>query len=139
MIQAHPWRSLKNRNSARAVPLVGASLWAAQRIHAGAKEGQRYAFPRYTKARGEGDVVSCSNASASATLLKWLQAQGVEGGVNHELRHTMNDRLREVQCPKYIQQAIVGHGVKDITDNYGKGYSLQVKLEWLVQVALPVA
>lgn len=44
--------------------------------------------------------------------------------------------VTEVQCPKYIQQAIVGHGVKDITDNYGQGYSLQVKLEWLERIAL---
>jgi hypothetical protein len=28
----HPWRSLKTKGSQRQIPLVGASLWAAQRI-----------------------------------------------------------------------------------------------------------
>ena len=31
-IKPHPWRSLKTKGSQRQVPLVGASLWAAQRI-----------------------------------------------------------------------------------------------------------
>ena len=35
-IKPHPWRSLKTRGSQRQVPLVGASLWAAQRIKANA-------------------------------------------------------------------------------------------------------
>ena len=30
----HPWRRLKTRGSQRQIPLVGASLWAAQRIKA---------------------------------------------------------------------------------------------------------
>lgn len=137
VIQPHPWRTLKTRNSSRELPLVGASLWAAQRIHAEARAGQLYAFPRYTKQR-EGGTVTCSSASASATLVKWLRSQGVEGGVNHELRHTMNDRLREVRCPKEKQQSILGHGGKDTNDGYGRGHSLSLKLEWLEKVALTV-
>ena len=31
-LKEHPWRSLKTRSSIREVPLVGASLWAAERI-----------------------------------------------------------------------------------------------------------
>ena len=31
-IQRHPWRDLKTLESARDVPLSGASLWAARRI-----------------------------------------------------------------------------------------------------------
>ena len=30
-LQEHPWRSLKTISSIREVPLVGASLWAAER------------------------------------------------------------------------------------------------------------
>ena len=35
-IKPHPWRSLKTKGSQRQMPLVGASLWAAQRITANA-------------------------------------------------------------------------------------------------------
>ena len=35
-IKPHPWRSLKTKGSQRQVPLVGASLWGAQRIKANA-------------------------------------------------------------------------------------------------------
>jgi hypothetical protein len=44
----HPWRSLKTSSSKRDIPLVGISLWAAQRVVQSAKKGQLYAFPRYT-------------------------------------------------------------------------------------------
>lgn len=44
-IRPHPWRSLKTAGSARKVPLVGYSLWAAQRIVA--ESHGRFAFPRY--------------------------------------------------------------------------------------------
>lgn len=67
VIRPHPWRSLKNRESERSIPLVGASLWAAQRVKARAKEGQRYAFPRYIK-NG-----ACNATSASNALSSWIR------------------------------------------------------------------
>lgn len=130
-IQRHPWRRIKNDNSVREVPLVGASLWAAKRIHADAVKGQRFAFPRYASEAG------CKGNSASATLVKWIRSTGIDG-VNHELRHTISDRLREVECPKPIMDAIEGHGKRDHSDGYGQGYSLKVKREWLDRVALKV-
>ena len=45
-IKPHPWRSIKTKGSRRRVPLVGASLWAAQRIIQTAPSC--FAFPRYT-------------------------------------------------------------------------------------------
>ena len=45
-ITPHPWRSLKTKGSQRQVPLVGASLWAAQRIKQTASSC--FAFDRYT-------------------------------------------------------------------------------------------
>ena len=41
-IRIHPWRRLKTRSSERVVPLVGASLWAAKRLH---QKGRRICFP----------------------------------------------------------------------------------------------
>jgi len=135
VIQPHPWRSLKNKNSAREVPLVGATLWAAKRICANATKGQRFAFPRYTKTSPASKEGRCNSNTASATLIKWVKSLGIDG-LNHELRHTLSDRLREVECPKPIMGAIDGHGRQDIADGYGHGYSLKVKQEWLARVAL---
>lgn len=128
-IQEHPWRTLKNKESARMVPLVGASLWAAQRIMASAWQGQKFAFPRYT-----GDS-QCRADSASATLNGWMKRQGINH-LNHELRHTMADRLRNVGCPKEIRYAIDGHASQDVGDTYGKGHGLSILKDWLDKVAL---
>ena len=111
------------------VPLVGASLWAAQRIMASAWQGQKFAFPRYT-----GDS-QCRADSASATLNGWMKRQGINH-LNHELRHTMADRLRNVGCPKEIRYAIDGHASQDVGDTYGKGHGLSILKDWLDKVAL---
>ena len=60
-VKPHPWRSLKTKGSQRQVPLVGASLWAAQRIKANASSC--FAFPRYT------DNTRCNANSASAVTV----------------------------------------------------------------------
>jgi len=130
IIQPHPWRTLKNTGSARTVPLVGSALWAAQRIKGAAGAGQQFAFPRYTSA------TECKATHASNTLNKWMRANGLEHTA-HELRHTMADRLRDVQCPRAIQFVIEGHATQDVGDSYGNGYTLTVKAEWLGKVALP--
>ena len=43
-VRPHRWRRLKTKDSARHIPLVGASLWAAKRIQ---QHDSSYAFPRY--------------------------------------------------------------------------------------------
>ena len=127
-IQPHPWRSLKNTGSARQVPLVGSALWAAQRIMGTAGSGQCLAFPRYTSDK------ECKATHASNTVNKWMRANGLDHTA-HELRHTMADRLRDVQCPRAIQFVIEGHSSQDVGDSYGNGYTLKVKAEWLGKVA----
>lgn len=129
VIQPHPWRSLKNKASERVVPLLGHALWAAQRVKEKARKGQRFVFPRYTSAEGtKADI-------ASATIAKWIRGMEIEHTA-HELRHTMADRLREVQCPEDIRFAIGGWASKDIGSKYGKGYSLRVMAEWLAKVVI---
>lgn len=128
-IEKKPWRSLKTSGSTRDVPLVGISLWAAQRITATASKQQRFAFPRYT------DGKTCKATSASATLNDWIASQGIEK-TTHSFRHSMRDRLRQVNAPKDIQDAVGGWGKQTIADNYGHGYALQTMQEWLKKVAL---
>jgi integrase len=127
----HPWRTLKTKSSKRNIPLVGVSLWAAQRVVESAKKGQLYAFPRYTS------QTQCKANNASATLNKWLQSLGIDK-TTHELRHTMRDRLRHANAPKPIQDAVGGWGREDVGDTYGLGYGLEHLKVWLDKVVLVV-
>jgi hypothetical protein len=43
-VKPHAWRSLKTTSSKRKIPLVGASLWASQRIKS---MSNSYGFPCY--------------------------------------------------------------------------------------------
>ena len=117
-LKPHAWRGLKTKGSQRQIPLVGASLWAAQRI----KETNNispYAFPRYTSAKG-------TNAnSASAAINKWLKPRVPEGCVIHSFRHSLRDRLREAQSPSDMIDQIGGWSTAGVGQGYGEGYSLK--------------
>lgn len=134
-IQIHPWRSLKvGKKNERKVPLVGAALWAAQRIKESATKGQMMAFPRYCSEDG------CKADSASVTVNKWLRSdklglsQRVHG--SHDFRHTMADRLRDVLCPEDIRKRIGGWKVEGEAEGYGKGYTLARMKEQLDKVVI---
>ena len=51
IIRQHPWRRLKTNGSERTLPLVGASLWAAERA-VEASQHSPYLFPRYCNNKG---------------------------------------------------------------------------------------
>ena len=126
-------RDIKEDVSIRKVPLVGYSLWAAQRIKERAIKGQRYAFPKYCD-----DKEVLAN-SADATINRWLRStkRGLSGSyTSHCFRHSMADRLREVQCPEDIRLLIGGWKVEGEGANYGEGYSLRVMKEWLERTVL---
>ena len=110
-------RRIKTRTSTRKVPLVRESLWAAKRVLSSAESGQKYAFPRYTS-----DGV-CKADAASAAVGKWLKSIGMEKSA-HSFRHTIRDRLRDVDAPKEIQDAVGGWGRQDIGEQYGEGHTL---------------
>jgi integrase len=124
-LQEHPWRSLKTKSSIREVPLVGASLWAAERIK---NNGNEFAFPKYcTK-------VKCNANSASAALNKWLKPRVPDGCVVHSFRHSLRDRLREVECPSDVVDAIGGWSTEGVGQGYGKGYGLELKVRWMQRI-----
>ena len=127
VIREHPWRSLKTSGSTREVPLAGVALWAAKRAVEAAKTGEQFAFPSYCKLGG------VKAEGASATINKWIRAQGMEH-TGHELRHTMADRLRDVQCPEDIRFAIGGWATTAVGNKYGRGYGLEVKAEWMSRI-----
>ena len=121
----HPWRRLKTKGSNRVIPLIGASLWAAKRV---ISANNQYAFPRYT------NVEKCNANSASNGLNKWLKPRIPNDCVIHSFRHSLRDRLRAVQCPSDIVEAIGGWSTSGVGQSYGAGYNLQVKHEWLNKI-----
>ena len=121
----HPWRRLKTKGSNRVIPLIGSSLWAAKRV---LEAGNKYAFPRYTNEK------KCNANFASNGLNKWLKPRTPNGCVIHSFRHSLRDRLRAIQCPSDIADAIGGWSTSGVGQSYGSGYNLEVKHEWLNKI-----
>ena len=124
-IRPHSWRSLKTKGSQRQVPLLGASLWAAQRIRANASSC--FAFPRYT------DKENCNANSASNALNKWLKTKFRDDIVIHGFRHAIRDRLRATNCPSEMIDQIGGWASTSVGKNYGLGYDLKTLQNTLVK------
>ena len=121
-LQPHSWRRLKTKGSARHIPLIGASLWAAKRTQ---QHDSSYAFPRYC------DGKICNANSASAALNKWMKPRLKDNAVVHSFRHSMRDRLRAVECPSDIIDQIGGWSSSSVGASYGKGYELPVLAKWM--------
>ena len=114
-VREHAWRPLKTHTSQRVIPLVGASLWAAQRIK---QNGSEYCFPRYT------DGIKCNSNSASAALNKWIKQVAGSGNVIHGFRHSFRDRLRAVSAPIDMIDQLGGWSLQSVGQGYGDGYQL---------------
>jgi integrase len=121
-------RRLKTQQSSRKIPLTGVSLWAAQQVKS--EFNGTYAFPRYTKGG------QCNANSASAALNKWIKQIASEAVTVHSFRHSLRDRLRAVQCPVDIVDAIGGWTAGSIGERYGQGYTLNVLHEWLAKLVI---
>ena len=121
-------RRLKTKQSSRKIPLIGLSLWAAQQVKS--EFNGTYAFPRYTKGG------KCNANSASAALNKWLKQIASDSVTVHSFRHSLTDRLRAVQCPRDIIDAIGGWTAGSIGEKYGQGYKLDVLHEWMLKLVI---
>ena len=128
IIRPHPWRRLKTKGSERTLPLVGCSLWAAERA-VEASQHSPYLFPRYCNDKG------CKANSASAALNKWLKQTIGDGYVMHSFRHSMRDRLRAVNCPSEMIDQIGGWSKRSVGEGYGKGFCLPALFEFISTTA----
>ena len=87
--------------------------------------GSGFAFPKYCRTN------NCNANAASAALNKWLKPRVPEACVIHFFRHSIRDRLRVVECPADIIDAIGGWATEGIGHKYGAGYDLGVKHRWI--------
>jgi integrase len=113
VVTPYPHRSLKTKASERIIPLVDASLWAAQRIVASTRS--EFCFPRYTSSE------SCNSNSASAAINKWVKSVAVDEAVIHGLRHSFRDRLRAAEAPTELIDQLGGWRLKTVGQSYGNG------------------
>ena len=109
------------------IPLVGASLWAAQRLSEAFPDSP-YAFPRYNRRD------TTNSNSASAALKKWLHQYVPLGCTMHSFRHSMRDRLRAVECPSDVIDQIGGWATEGVGQGYVEGFSVQVLNNWLTRI-----
>ena len=124
----HPTRRLKTDSSERVIPLVGASLWAAQRISESANS--QYCFPRYCS-----DNV-CNSNSASAAINKWIKTIAGPDAVIHGLRHSFRDRLRAVEAPVDLIDQLGSWSLQSVGQGYGDGYPIQNLQQWQLLIEL---
>ena len=129
VLKPYPWRSLKTKGSQRCIPLVKESLWASKRLLEASNDSS-FAFPRYC------DETGCKANSASGGLNKWLHQYVPENCVIHSFRHSLRDRLRAVECPSDIVDAIGGWKTSGVGQGYGNGYPLEVLERWMEKITL---
>jgi integrase len=127
-LKPHPWRSLKTKGSQRLIPLTKEALWASKRL-LDANHDSIFAFPRYCDERG------CKANSASGGLNKWLHQYVPDNCVIHSFRHSLRDRLRAVECPSDIVDAIGGWKTSGVGHGYGNGYPLEVLEKWMEKIS----
>jgi integrase len=124
-LKPHSWRGLKTKGShQRLIPLTKEALWASKRLLE-ANSDSIFAFPRYCDATG------CKANSASGGLNKWLHQYVPDNCVIHSFRHSLRDRLRAVECPSDIVDAIGGWKTSGVGQGYGNGYPLEVLSRWM--------
>ena len=87
--------------------------------------GQEFAFPKYCNTK------KCNSNSASAALNKWLKPRVPERCVIHSFRHSLRDRLRAIECPADIIDAIGGWKTEGVGHQYGRGYGLHILEGWM--------
>ena len=126
IIHQNPFRRLKTKNSARFVPLVGGALAAA--AVAVMKSKQSMLFPRYidqTKGKVKNDVAS--NA-LNKRLIGFIDVRKTM----HSFRHTMQTRLRDVECPEDVRKELLGWQ-KDVSKSYGSPSDLRIKQRYMLE------
>ena len=77
---------------------------------------------------------SRASSQACIRVLHKIPTKGKGRQVTHSLRGNLKDMLRDVGCPKEVNDFITGHGEGDVASKYGVGPSVSVRHEWLEKI-----
>ena len=121
-------RGLKTENSARDVPIFGATLDALKSYLAKQKAYSlnEPAFPRYGRDGGMDAVSQLLN-----NIIRKRLSITDKRLVAYSSRHTMKDKLRELEVAEDMQKAIMGHGTLGNSGSYGAGFARKKMLSIL--------
>lgn len=74
--------------------------------------------------------------AASKRYGRFARALGIKDkrAVGHSWRHRLEDALREIDAPREVRDAILGHSTPGQGSDYGSGVSLRLKAKWLGKV-----
>jgi integrase len=133
-IREYGQRTLKTSNSARELPIHPSVLTLLkEQYKAATKDKKKALFSRYADGKS-----MPSSDTASATLNKRLKSMITEKHItNHCFRHTLEDRMRNVDITKDRRDEFLGHAKQDSGDNYGEGRALVFKKRDLLK-AMPL-
>jgi integrase len=120
VLHRNPLRRLKTKNSQRIIPLVGSSLSAARCLD----RSNEWLFPKYLKTL---NGKSSANTAVNKRLRRIL---GPSSPTSHSFRHTLKTRLRNFECPGYMQDELGGWS-KNISDMYGTPTDIKNKAEYI--------
>lgn len=112
-------KRLKTVHSKRVIPLTGYALEAF-----------------IAKPEGFSDYRNCPDVLTNK-MNKFLRENGFFPSENHSaysLRHSFQDRLTDLDAPDRVQCELMGH--RFYREKYGKGPSLEKKLEWMMRICL---
>ncbi|NVK56901.1 MAG: tyrosine-type recombinase/integrase [Alteromonadaceae bacterium] len=131
-LQPNGYRGLKNAESERRVPLVGAAL-VSSKVALSKRSGAPLdapLFPAFVKEGG-------TKANAlSASLKKWLLKHELctaEYSI-HSFRHSFRDRCRNAGVPEAVAYRIGGWSRSDVGESYGIGHDLEVLFKNMQQI-----
>lgn len=121
-------RGLKTENSARDVPIFGATLDTLKSYLKKKKYHQlsEAAFPRYGRDGGMDAVSQLLN-----NIIRKRLSITDKRLVAYSSRHTMKDKLRELEVAEDMQKAIMGHGTLGNSGSYGDGFARKKMLSIL--------
>jgi len=126
-LQKNPFRRLKTKNSERLVPLVGLALESIKHLNLDTP----WLFERYLN----NDKTAFKSTSASNTINNRIRKilQGFpDVPTAHSFRHTMQTRLRDVECPEDVRKEILGWR-SGISERYGSPTDLKIKAEYMLK------
>lgn len=129
-ITPHRFRRLKTKSSEREVPLVGRAFETLHRINNQRDCSSEFVFPRWKRENG---IVS---THASNTLNGILKRRF--GNLTcHCFRHTFRDRMRAVNAPPEMIDALGGWTLSGgVGVGYGFGYAFEEKTRWMKRITI---